>query len=438
MVDDGTDATKQIAAGQGATVIIGQHKGLGQAIIDGLRAGDDIIVVMDADGSHNPDSIPDLVHAVSAQGYDMAVGSRYVKGGGSEDWTFIRKLISRVSCALASPVTTIRDATSGFFCIRKPLIDGMALDGSSWKTMLEIAVKCNPIVKEVPIQFARRVVGKSKLSSKVMVKYALHLAKLAAWKYRRFLKFAVIGGTAAVITFGLTWMLTEWAGMWYMLSLALATLVAMMWNFNLNALITFAQGKKPSEPDYEWFAFHKGNPVQKWWKRQIAHIIWEWVPPTAKLLNVGCGSSPLMRQYPNACGIDTDAGKVAFMTDRFKEGKFYAMSGVQTTFPAKSFDYVVASEIIEHLENPNALVHEISRVLSDNGLAVVAVPDSSKWWWRLAEKFTPYADDHKQAFNKQRLIGMFAQERMVPVKSRYVAGCDLVMGFRKVSDAFVA
>jgi dolichol-phosphate mannosyltransferase len=439
VVDDGKDATKDIAAAKGAVVIEGQRKGLGQAIIDGLRtAQGQVIVCMDADGSHNPDYLPDMIHAVAAEGYDMAVGSRYVKGGGSADWNWYRKLISRVACLFASPVTSIRDATSGFFAIRRSLIEGVNLSGSSWKTMLEIAVKCNPIVKEVPIQFTKRLAGESKLTSKQMVHYIIHLCQLAAHKYRRFGKFAVIGGTAAVITFGLTWILTDLVGLWYMLSLAIATSVSMLWNFNLNAIVTFAQGKKPTEADYEWFAFFKGNPVQKWWKRQIAHIIWEWVPPTARLLNVGCGSSPVMQRYPTACGIDTDANKVAFMAERFKSARFYCMSGAKTVFPAKAFDYVVASEVIEHLEKPNELVNEISRLLSDNGVAVIAVPDSSKWLWHIAERFTPYKDDHKQAFNRSRLVSMFGQVGMVPIRHKYVAGCDLVMSFQKVNHAFVA
>ena len=124
VVDDSTDNTTKVAEGKGARVVRGQGKGLGQAIIDGIEASmGDVIVVMDADGQHPPSSIPDLLKPILQEGMDMTIGSRYVKGGGSPEWKFSRRVISKVACLIAEPMLGIKDATSGFFAFRKSILN---------------------------------------------------------------------------------------------------------------------------------------------------------------------------------------------------------------------------------------------------------------------------------------------------------------------------
>ena len=102
VVDDSDDNTRNIALDLGARVLIGQRKGLGQAIVDGINSVEtDIVVVCDADLSHNPKSIPNLVKPILEQGYDMTIGSRYVKGGSTVGWTAKRKIISYVASSIA-------------------------------------------------------------------------------------------------------------------------------------------------------------------------------------------------------------------------------------------------------------------------------------------------------------------------------------------------
>ena len=91
--------------------------GLSSGVIDGwkfARAESDALGAMDADFSHDATIIPKMVHALS-NGYDLAIGSRYVAGGGIEDWPVQRKLTSLVAIALAKPLTAVHDITSGFF-----------------------------------------------------------------------------------------------------------------------------------------------------------------------------------------------------------------------------------------------------------------------------------------------------------------------------------
>jgi dolichol-phosphate mannosyltransferase len=182
IVDDGSDNTSLIAENLGARVIKGQHKGLGQAIVDGIfKASNAKVVVMDADLSHNPKYITGLVMALDF--YGMSIGSRYANGGGVEGWSLKRRIISRGACLLALPVTSIKDSTSGFFAVRKEILKGVFVKSSSWKIMLEIAVKTNAIYREVPIIFKDRQNGESKFNKKQVVAYLKHLVSLFQFKY---------------------------------------------------------------------------------------------------------------------------------------------------------------------------------------------------------------------------------------------------------------
>ena len=123
VVDDSSDRTAEIAEANGARVVKGKRQGLGQAIIDGIEASQgDIVVVMDADGSHRPEDIPKLLKPILEEGCDMTIGSRYCKGGSNPGWSLKRRMVSRVACLLALPVTRVKDATSGFFAFRREIL----------------------------------------------------------------------------------------------------------------------------------------------------------------------------------------------------------------------------------------------------------------------------------------------------------------------------
>ena len=95
----------EIAIDMGARVFPGLHMGLGAAILDGIRrAKGDVVVVMDADLSHSPYDIPRLLKPILQYDYDMAIGSRYVKGGDISNWDKHRGLSSRISAAIMYPI----------------------------------------------------------------------------------------------------------------------------------------------------------------------------------------------------------------------------------------------------------------------------------------------------------------------------------------------
>ncbi len=140
--------------------------GLGSAVLDGLAAARTAFVgVMDADLSHPPELLPRLFHLIGQGDFDMVVASRYIAGGGTVRFPFGRQVLSRVGCALARPVTPIRDAMSGFFLIRRDRVAGFRTAVQGFKIGLEFAVRSRPRrVAEVGYVFVGRTLGASKMS----------------------------------------------------------------------------------------------------------------------------------------------------------------------------------------------------------------------------------------------------------------------------------
>lgn len=433
VVDDSdNNMTISLAIMNGARVIIGQHKGLGQAIIDGINESQgDIIVVSDADLSHKPEDIPRLINAIVNDGYDMSIGSRYCEGGGTIGWELTRRIISRCACLLALPITSIKDATSGFFSFRKSLINKVKLEPSSWKIMLEVLLKAKPTrVIEIPIVFEVRKEGKSKFNRKQMIAYLKHLVLLALFRYQKLLKFGIAEGLGTIIVFGLVWLLTELSGMWYMFSLALATIVGFFFKYVANTIWTFKVVEEPSSADYEWRSFYRGSLIQKWWKQSIAKIVWDWMPNSSKLLDIGCGSSPIITHYAgDVIGIDINEAKLEYMKQKCPRHRFINW-GIDE-FNDSEFDHILCIEVLEHLQNPEEMIKGIARVMIKNGKVIIATPDYSKWLWTLAERFTPYKEEHIRQFTRDSLEVLCLKYGLKPVKYHYIATCDLVEMFEK-------
>ncbi len=262
VVDDSTDGgeTKMLAIKNGARVLDGQHKGLGQAIIDGIKASkSEIVVVMDADCSHPPSKIPQLVEACK-DGYGMSIGSRYVNGGSIVGWNKKRRLISMVASRMAFPITGLRDNTSGFFAVSNSILDGVDLKPDSWKIMLEILVKSKAKAVEIPIEFWDRQAGESKFNNKEVVAYLKHLFKLAMFKYRVF-SFTLVGGIGFIINMGLYYPLTlifqsEVTFLdqhFYLPPFAISSAVAIMSNYHFNKVWTFGDRKAKSLSSMRYF-----------------------------------------------------------------------------------------------------------------------------------------------------------------------------------------
>lgn len=152
--------------------------GLGTAYVEGfgfaLKMGADLILEMDADFSHGPEYIQELLRASSS--HDLVIGSRYSNGVRVEGWSLRRLLLSRFANMFVSYVTRlpVRDATSGFRCYRRRVLEGIGLrnitsDGYAFQIeMAYQACRQNFSIFEVPIIFKERKRGVSKISRSVI------------------------------------------------------------------------------------------------------------------------------------------------------------------------------------------------------------------------------------------------------------------------------
>jgi dolichol-phosphate mannosyltransferase len=189
IVDDASpDGTAEVARALGDEVRVIERtgeRGLATAVIRGLReATHDLCVCMDADLSHPPEIVPELVDRVAA-GAAFAIGSRYAEGGRTVDWSVLRWVNSYGATLLARPLTRVADPMSGLFCVRRSAVPFGELNPVGYKIALEILVKAGirrPI--EVPITFTDRLHGTSKLSAKEQLAYVRHLARLYRWRVR--------------------------------------------------------------------------------------------------------------------------------------------------------------------------------------------------------------------------------------------------------------
>jgi dolichol-phosphate mannosyltransferase len=179
---DGTGAlADELARRHRITVLHRAGKlGLGTAVIEGFEAATAPVVgVIDADMSHPPGLLPRMFAVMQATGADLVVASRYIPGGGTRNWEKSRLLMSRIACLMARGLTPIRDATSGFFLIRRELARGVRISAGGFKICLELLVRSRPsAVVEVPYVFVGRTAGESKMNFKEAMGYLQQLRSL--------------------------------------------------------------------------------------------------------------------------------------------------------------------------------------------------------------------------------------------------------------------
>lgn len=188
-VDDSTDDTPAVLAALQARNprVRFEHRvgerGLGTAVVRGFAlARGGVLAVLDADGQHPPALLKPLLRAVE-DGADVAIPSRFVPGGDDGGLNVWRKAVSwgarALAWALLPDVRPVKDATSGFFMVRREVVAEVALAPIGWKILIEILVKGRyGRVVEVPYRFLPRVAGESKLNGRETWNYMRHLLAL--------------------------------------------------------------------------------------------------------------------------------------------------------------------------------------------------------------------------------------------------------------------
>ena len=200
VVDDGSpdgtaDAVKDVRQ-QNPRVVLVERKGklgLASAVLKGAEASTgDVAVMMDADLSHDPAIVPELARKIQ-EGYDVAVGSRYVPGGRLVGWPWHRRLMSWVATCFARVLLWpgAKDPMSGFAAFKRDLLldPPTRYSAKGFKLLLEILVTRSPLrVAEVPIAFAQREKGASKMGSGELLEFGVLCLKLLVWRLPRLFK----------------------------------------------------------------------------------------------------------------------------------------------------------------------------------------------------------------------------------------------------------
>ncbi len=249
---DGTELLVELKQPWIRLIVRTENRGLSQAVVEGLKqAKHEFLVVMDADLSHPPEKIPEMVQHLK-KGADFVLGSRYVQGASTDvDWGMFRWLNSKVATLLAWPLTRVKDSMSGFFALHRTTFEQgkYALNPIGYKIGLELLVKCDcQNVHEIPIHFADRQYGESKLSFKEQLRYIQHLRRLFIYRYSlgtQMAQFAVVGTSGVFVNlFVLTILI--WFNVIVELAVALAIGVSMVSNFVLNRRFTFSSARDDS------------------------------------------------------------------------------------------------------------------------------------------------------------------------------------------------
>ena len=250
--------------------------GLASAILNGIqKAKGDTIVVMDTDFSHPPQIIPKLIESIKKYQYDIAVASRYIKGGKIQDWPLKRKLMSKFATLIAKKGLNIdtKDPMSGFFAFKRNIIKELNIDAIGYKFLLEILVKTKDVnIKEIPYTFQDRELGSSKISIKTIFDYYRSVWKL--YRYGKPLekqekrssvkflykagRFYTVGASGFAVNYLISLLFTGGISeLWYLHANIIGIIASITSNFVLNKAWTFGDrdfGIKKTISQYGKFA----------------------------------------------------------------------------------------------------------------------------------------------------------------------------------------
>lgn len=224
------------------------RRGLSSAVVEGMMATSaPVLAVIDADMQHDESILPRLFEAVRDGDNDLAIGSRYVDGGGVGDWNTDRQVASLWATRLARNVigTSLSDPMSGFFVISRDALEEALprLSGTGFKILLDIVASAPRRLRlvELPYVFRTRVAGESKLDLLVSGEYLKLLVDKTIGRYvpTRLIMFMLVGGLGLGVHLGLLGALMAMGQVTFGIAQAVAVWGAMTFNFFLNNAFTY-------------------------------------------------------------------------------------------------------------------------------------------------------------------------------------------------------
>lgn len=380
VVDGGsTDDTACIADELADRLIIQSSPGYGCALREGFEAArGNYVATLDADLSHEPSFLPTMWRERSHA--EIVIASRY-EAGGTVDMPLTRLMLSHVlntifRLTLSLPV---RDMSSGFRLYSTGVLEKIDYSGTNFDVLPEIIVRSYVNgwrIREVPFHYAPRQHGSSK---------------------------------ARLIRFGLSYLRT----------------LARMWRLR-NSI---------ESADYDERAFDSKIPFQRYWQRRRYSIITNWVPEDAVTLDVGCGSSRILRDQEAVVGLDIKLNKLRYMRRYDK----VLMNGsiFELPFPDGAFDCVICSEVIEHVAFDVKLFSEMNRVLREGGTLIIGTPDYGSLKWVMIENIYKrvipggYADEHITHYTLDTLQEHLVTHGFRVCKVSSILGAEVILRAEK-------
>ncbi len=163
-----------------------QNPGLSPSIYDGIKeAGSDLVQCLDCDFSHPPEKIPVFYNLLKNNGYDMVIGSRYIKGGEVINWPLLRRVLSSGAALLSRLlIPHIKDSGSGFFAINRAILKATRLSPRGFRMGFEILGKAHwTRVQEIPIIFKDREFGQSKLKGRIIYDFLIQCGSILHYNF---------------------------------------------------------------------------------------------------------------------------------------------------------------------------------------------------------------------------------------------------------------
>jgi dolichol-phosphate mannosyltransferase len=382
VVDGGSrDNSVLVSRNNGAKVILQKAKGFGSALREGFRAAcGKYVVTMDGDLSHEPEYLIRLWN--NRNKADVVIASRYTNNGSYKS-SLLRAILSITLNKLFSFVlsVTIKDLSSGFRLYKKNVLDTIKLDSHDFEILLESILRVlskGYRVYEVPFHYVGRKEGHSHV---------------------HFLRFAIS---------------------------YLKTLIKL---YQLRRAPTFA--------DYDAYAFSTKIFFQRWWQRRNHDIILDYLENRDSILDIGCGSSKIIMDLPQAVGVDININKLLYL----KETNTELINADNNDLPFKneSFSNIICSEVIEHISGEKVFT-EIKKVLKPGGTLILGTPDYTKPMWNFLERIYKivqpkgYAHEHINHYSFLRLNKILSEQGFKISSYKYLFWSIVIIKAHKNSN----
>ncbi len=309
---------------------------------------------------------------------DCIVASRYIKDGKAYI-PAIRHIFSKVLNFLFSYflVVPYRDLTGSIRLYNKEIFEKISFESNSFDILIEIIIKAHSngfSIIEIPIEYENNKIGKSPIF-------------LAKDYIKTFLK---------------------------------------MWKLR-NSILSV---------DYDERAFNSKIFLQRYWQRKRYKIIYEFLEPQKSnkslyIIDLGCGSSKIIQNIPDGIGLDISFNKLKYLRQK-KTITVNANVGA-LPFKDKTFDKIICSQLIEHLNKSVNVFGEIARTIKDNGILIIGTPDYDSQMWRFFEFFykkllpNAYADEHINKFTKSTLFIILKKYNFKVVSYKYILKGELIV-----------